>query len=437
MTIWPAVIGCGVVIAVGLQPAPSADLSIQPAARYITTAFETYPLVAFSEPGHGAAGTREFFSALLRHPGFAGTVTDIVIESGNARYQPIADRYFSGEAVPPRELRQIWEHTTVVSGVWHLPVYEQILADIRAVNLSLPPATRIRVLLGDPPIDWSVVRGPADEDMNDWRDAHFAWVVEQQVLRKGRKALLWIGGAHTGRKVIFPGGLIHLLDGRFPGQTLVVQAVTRDQVSGAVLTRLDPWPAQRAASIRGTWLGRLDVREIGHRFSRGLAQDDVDAVVFWDPAASTTEPERVGDGAMPDPELRRRQRLAEATLPFRGGRIRFEAGTGSFAAGSLEALQAVLVELQRDPGLTLMVKAFADAREADGVALSTERARTVVAWLSGRGIKTDRLIAMGCGASRALWVGDTDEERAANRRAELVRHSPLAGCEPPSSFVIQ
>jgi hypothetical protein len=30
----------------------------------------------------------------------------------------------------------------------------------------------------------SVVRGPADEDMNDWRDAHFAWVIEQQVLEK-------------------------------------------------------------------------------------------------------------------------------------------------------------------------------------------------------------------------------------------------------------
>jgi hypothetical protein len=39
--------------------------------------------------------------------------------------------------------------------------------------------------------------------MNDWRDAHFAWIVEEQVIKKRRKALLWIGGAHTSRRVIF------------------------------------------------------------------------------------------------------------------------------------------------------------------------------------------------------------------------------------------
>lgn len=33
-----------------------------------------------------ATGAREFVADLTRHPGFAGTVTDIAIESGNARY---------------------------------------------------------------------------------------------------------------------------------------------------------------------------------------------------------------------------------------------------------------------------------------------------------------------------------------------------------------
>jgi hypothetical protein len=57
--------------------------------------------------------------------------------------------------------------------------------------------------------------------MNDWRDAHFARIVEEQVIKKGRKALSWIGGAHTSRRVIFPDSLIHLLDRRFPDRTLV------------------------------------------------------------------------------------------------------------------------------------------------------------------------------------------------------------------------
>ena len=420
-----------------IQSKHPAPVSPQPAAQYITAAFDMHPLVAFSEPGHGASGTKEFLASLIRYPGFAGTVNDIVIECGNARYQAIADRYFAGKAVGRDELRQIWENTTVVSGIWQLPMYEEILADIRTFNMTLPEERRIRVLLGDPPIDWNVVRGPADEDMNDWRDAHFAWIVEEQVIKKGRKALLWIGGAHTSRRVVMPDSLIHLLDRRFPNRTLVVHSVDRDQVSPSVKARLGRWPSPFVSHVRDTWLGQLDVREVGHRLSRGIVQDDIDAVVFWDSTTSPTDEPGRNDGLIDaGSELRRRQQLAEATLPFRGGKIRFKANSASLTAESRPSLDAVLAELRRDVGLNLLVKAFADAREANGRQLSMERARRVAAWLMARGVKPTRLVARGCGSSRALWVGDTEEERAANRRAELVRNSDLEGCNPPSSFAI-
>ena len=73
-----------------------------PAARYIVAAFARYPVVAFSEPRHGAGGTKEFFAALIREPGFAGTVQDLVIECGNARYQDVVDRYAPGSRRPTR-----------------------------------------------------------------------------------------------------------------------------------------------------------------------------------------------------------------------------------------------------------------------------------------------------------------------------------------------
>ncbi len=322
---------------------PSApDRTPQPAAQYITSAFKTHPLVAFSEPGHGTSGTAEFFASLIRYPGFAGTVTDIVIECGNARYQAIADRYFAGELVSRDELRQIWENTTIVSGIWQLPMYEAILSDIRAFNLTLPQRQRIRVLLGDPPIDWSEVRGPADEDMNDWRDAHFAWVVDEQVMKKGRRALLWIGGAHTSRRVVFPDSLIHLLDARFPNRTLVIHSVDRSQVSATVASRLGTWPSLTVLSARDTWLGRLDVRDIRHQLSRGLIQDDVDAVLFWDSHISSDGSTIDESGPGPSIELRRRQQLAEATLPFRGGKIRFEASfTGAIRSRLATFIRAV------------------------------------------------------------------------------------------------
>lgn len=118
------------------------------------------------------------------------------------RTSPIAT--WQANRSPRDQLRQIWENTTVVTGVWTAPMYEGMLREVRSLNGTLPPSKQVRVLLGDPPIDWSVVRGPADEDMNDWRDAHFAWVVDEQVMKKGRRALLWIGGAHLSRQVLFP-----------------------------------------------------------------------------------------------------------------------------------------------------------------------------------------------------------------------------------------
>jgi len=215
--------------------ASAADgLTPVPAARYIVEAFARYPLVAFSEPRHGAGGTKEFLASLIRQPGFAGTIQDLVVECGNARYQDVVDRYMAGEPVARDQLKRAWEETTIASGMWLAPMYEAVLADVRAVNLTRPPGQRVRVLLGDPPIDWSIVREPADEDMNEWRDAHFAWVVEQQVLKKKHKALIWIGGAHISRQVRFPESLIHLLDRRSPGSTFVVVAVDPTDTEPAV-----------------------------------------------------------------------------------------------------------------------------------------------------------------------------------------------------------
>jgi outer membrane protein OmpA-like peptidoglycan-associated protein len=350
----------------------------------------------------------------------------------------LADRYVFGEPVPREELKQIWEDTTIVSGVWTAPMYEGMLADVRALNESLPPSTRVRVLLGDPPIDWSVVKGPADEDMNDWRDAHFAWVVEEQVMKKRRRALIWIGGAHLSRQVRFPNSLIHLLDRRFPNQTLVALSIDRQEVDQETAARLGQWRSLAAAPVAGTWFGQLDVSRLGWRLSTGTIEQNLDVAIFWPfPATGPDEGPRVVAESPEGLELRRRQRLAEETTAFRGGKIRFEDRTTALTPQSEPALRTVLEELRRDAGLNVMVKAYADAREEGGRELSDARARVVVRWLVGRGIASSRLEPKGCGSSRALWVGHTEEERAANRQAEIVRISRWVGCDPPASFAFQ
>jgi OOP family OmpA-OmpF porin len=92
-----------------------------------------------------------------------------------------------------------------------------------------------------------------------------------------------------------------------------------------------------------------------------------------------------------------------------------------------------VAELERDTALKLLVKGFTDARE-QSVRLSLERARAVGDWLVERGISQERLEPRGCGSARALWFGQTEEQRAAHRRAELVRASTGSGCTPPATF---
>ena len=426
------VLGCARPIA---TPGALRDLSPAPAADYLVNAFDRFPLVAFSEPRHGAAGTTAFLASLVRHPRFAGTVNDVVVEFGNARYQDVADRFVAGGDVPRDQLRQIWENTTVVTGVWTAPMYEAFLRDVRALNLTLPAERRVRVVLGDPPIDWSDVRGPADEDMNDWRDAHFAWAVDEHVMKKGRRALLWIGGAHLSRQVLFPDSAIHLLDRRFPNKTLVALSLDRKDVDDTVSSRLRHWPSLMAAPVHDTWLGRVESRAVGWQLSNGTIEQNADVAIFWEhPASGPDEAPHLDARSPAAADLPRRQRLAEATTAFRGGKIRFDDGSAHLTPGSEPALTAVLAELSRDAGLKLLVKAFADAREANGAQLSQARAAHVVDWLVTRGIARDRLEPRGCGSSRALWFGHTEQERAANRKAELVRLSERAGCEPPASF---
>jgi len=408
----------------------SLGLTPKPALDYIADTFGRYPAVALSEV-HGNRESAAFLAKLIRHEGFARRVNDIVVEFGNAAYQPIVDRYISGAPVSRDELRPIWENTTQISGIWLLPIYEGILADIRTVNATLPPDRRYRVLLGDPPIDWSKVTRPADDDMNDWRDAYFAWVLEHHVLARNRRALLFIGGAHISRKVLFPNSVIHLLDARFPGKTFVVSALDVGKVEPPIAAAISRWPIPSVAPVRDTSLGESDVQTIGFTFSRGLIQDDVDAVLAL---ASTPLVSEAPPHVEATPELQRRRRLAQATLPFRGALIRFEANTTELTASSSEPLQQVARELVRDRDLAVLVKGFSDVGEPDPLRLSTARAESVADVLVKQGLSRDRIESRGCGAKRPLWTDDTADHVAANRRIEIVTKTPTADCEPPRSF---
>jgi hypothetical protein len=227
----------------------------------LLNAFNHYPLVALSE-AHGMREEAEFINSLIRHPDFPAKVQVIVLEAGNARYQKVIDGYVNGEGVSLNELRPVWrDHTCAALGPRDSSNIEQFFATVRDVNRLLPPEKRIRVLAGDPPIDWSSVKSM--EDVFPWlaqRETHYAHVVETEVLAKNLKALLIIGGAHLDRGPLpnqdpNAGVVMHIIEHDYPGQTFIVMAHEGFGVHNALWeSKLSAWPRPSVALIAGTWL---------------------------------------------------------------------------------------------------------------------------------------------------------------------------------------
>ena len=239
---------------------PAAPVS---AVEFMLDAFERYPVVALGE-AHSMQEEHDVITSLLQHPAFPTMINDIVVEFGNALYQEVVDRYvLTGEDVAPAELRLTWRNTTQSpTQTWDAPMYPQFFATVRAVNQTLPAARRVRVWLGDPPVDWRLVRNR--DDLAPFlfeRDVHFASVVEREVFGRGRRALLIAGTFHLFRPVGGGdgGGTVTAhIEQRHPGSTLVV---TPHIGFGQRTCDLEPglagWPAPSVARVGGTWLGAL------------------------------------------------------------------------------------------------------------------------------------------------------------------------------------
>ena len=181
----------------GATPTPATPL--EPVGA-IVDAFRTHPIVMLGHP-HGNEQKHAFQLSLIRDSRFAAVVTDIVEECGNTKYQDVMDRFVRGEEVPYSELRQAWENTISGNTNCDLPMYEEFFRAVREVNLSLPPARKIRVLLGDVPIDWANVRTFGDiEKWEEERSPHTTGVIQREVLAKGRRALVLYGEMHAQRK---------------------------------------------------------------------------------------------------------------------------------------------------------------------------------------------------------------------------------------------
>ncbi len=327
----------------GQEPRPETGV------RSVVAAFGRFPVVALGM-NHRDQDEADFSLVLIRDPGFVTEVNDIVIEAGNALYQTDLDRYIAGDTVAPERLQLVWRNTTqpiACESRWN----KQLLDVVREVNKRQPPAHRLRVLAGDPPINWDKIRTPADlAPFTAQRDTHFASVVEDQVLAKHRKALLIIGAGHILKRPISWAGATEppaptvtmLIEGKYPNSIYVISP---HQDFGEHNSELEPrlaqWPTPSVAVLKDSWIGQLEaglsfrgkIRRIGSDPSKvedpypGLRMQDIaDAYLYLGPSTSMHEVKCLQEtGTAYSRELERRMqlvaggqgRIAPAPVPSR------------------------------------------------------------------------------------------------------------------------
>jgi hypothetical protein len=310
----------------------------------VLKALETHQLVGVSEH-HRNKQVHDFLQSLITAPGFAERVDDIIVECGNALYQDVMDRYMSGEEVPREEFQKVWRNTTQLL-VWDSPLYEALFETIREVNQKLPVEEQVRVVLADPPIDWSKVKNKDDYDPFASRDPDWVRVIENDVLKKGRTGFLIAGGVHywarSARNDFKPvpieeASLGEALDQRYPDNNFFYIALVPS--TGSFSKQFSTWQVPSMIVLKDTTLG---AKSFGHlRATPVIVRRLVDGKKTWVELQADNWPpmEEMVDGllylgkqmtyvpALPDTyqdkayveELKRRAAILDAFYSFEPG----------------------------------------------------------------------------------------------------------------------
>jgi len=217
-----------------------------PAVDWILAVADRFPVVALGE-AHDCLTQHEFVSDLLRHPQVPEAFDHIVIEFGNALHQAVLDRYIAGEDVSVQELTPLLRDTTAaLASPERDPIYLRLLDTVRVLNRD--SGSSLRVLAGDPPIDWSQVNRPLDfRAFVEARAQHFAD-------RAVGRCLLVIGGMHLMRG---SDDVADVIERRRPGELVTVMPHASAGESARITDLLAGCVPPAIIEIRGSPLESL------------------------------------------------------------------------------------------------------------------------------------------------------------------------------------
>jgi outer membrane protein OmpA-like peptidoglycan-associated protein len=103
--------------------------------------------------------------------------------------------------------------------------------------------------------------------------------------------------------------------------------------------------------------------------------------------------------------------------------INFDTGKSTIRPDSEPALNELVKLLQANTSWAMLVAGHTDnvGAQAMNLALSRERALSVISWLSVHGVAGARLVPAGFGDTRPIAENKDEESRQKNRRVDLVK----------------
>ena len=103
--------------------------------------------------------------------------------------------------------------------------------------------------------------------------------------------------------------------------------------------------------------------------------------------------------------------------------INFDVDKSMLTKDGIETVNEIAVALKNNPTLKISIEGHTDnsGNSAHNKTLSTERAEAVKENLTINGIDKKRVSAVGFGSEKPLVTNDSEENKAKNRRVELVK----------------
>lgn len=169
-----------------------------PAENYIIETFKDCNIIGLGEGGHGLKNSHHFFHTLFDNKTIQEILDVVIIEFANTDYQAILDQYIFGETVDLDDLRKTWRESTQPGRQGEVPIYFELLKKVRSINKKLPQHKKIRVLGGDPSINWKKINDFKDykKQMGYSRDKFPAELAINFGIKQAKKVLIIYSEVH-------------------------------------------------------------------------------------------------------------------------------------------------------------------------------------------------------------------------------------------------